>query len=206
MKLQAKDVLWMSFGFGAALTAAVAVLVLRGASERGIILALGITARIAFLLFWPAYSASALVSLFGGAFQPLKKRARELGLAFAAALTVHLGMVGLLCALATAPAAGVFRFFGGAAVFAYALAVFSFEPLRGALGPERWRLLSLVGMNYLAYAFFVDFTNQLSFHNLKLLLFYLPFAVMAIAGPSLRLAAFFVRLARDRPEPNRRET
>ena len=206
MRSRTNDALWMGSGFGAALLAAVLILFFRGAGERGIVLALGVTARIAFVLFWPAYSAGALVSLFGRAFQPFKKRAREFGLAFISALTVHLSLVGLLCVRATPPAAGVFLFFGGAAVFAYLLAIFSFDPFRQALGAERWRLLSFVAMNYLAYAFIKDFMNQLTFHGLKLTLFYLPFLLMALAGPSLRLAAALVRLAHAWLEPRRHET
>jgi hypothetical protein len=206
MKLRAGDALWMGTGFGAAFVTAAAILVIRGANERGIVLALMFTARVAFLAFWPAYSAGALASLFGPPFDRLRRKAREFGLAFAAALAVHVGLVGLLCALATPPALGVFIFFGGAAIFAYALALFSFEPMRSALGPERWRLLSAVGMNYIAYAFIADFVGLLSFHSLKAELFYAPFALLALAAPSLRLAASLARLGRHRLEPHQRQT
>lgn len=206
MRARANDALWIGSAFGAALTVATVILYFRGATDKGIILALGVTARIGFLFFWPAYSAGALVALFGRAFQPLKKVSRELGLAFVAVLTVHLSLVGLLCAVGTAPARGVFVFFGGAAIFAYLLAIFSFAPFHQALGRQGWRLLNFLAMNYLAYAFFGDFMNQLPSRNLKLTLFYLPFTLMAVAGPSLRMTAFLVRLAHDRLELHRRKT
>src|SRR5271166_5751498 len=63
------------------------------ALERGVPVALAATARLAFLIFWPGYVASALTSLFGSAFSSLREHARELGLAFAAALILHLGLV-----------------------------------------------------------------------------------------------------------------
>jgi hypothetical protein len=206
MKPRANDALWIGTAFGAALLVALVILCLRGATGGSVSLALAMTARIGFLLFWPAYAAGALVVLFGQAFQPLKTVARELGLAFVGVLTVHLSLVGLLCVVAKAPAAGVFEFFGGAAACAYLLAIFSFDPFRRMLGAAQWRLLSFVAMNYLAYAFFKDFTNPQLFQNFKMTLFYLPFLLLAIAGPSLRLTAFVVRLAHDRLELHRRKT
>jgi hypothetical protein len=196
----------MGAAFVAALSVAFAILMFRGFGERGIVTALQATARIGFVLFWPAYTAGALVALFGPAFEPLRGNARELGLAFVAVLTVHLGMVGLLCALVAPPTFGVFLFFGGAAISAYLLALFSFAPFRQALGAGGWRLLSVIGMNYIAFAFFKDFTGQLPYHSFKQAILYLPFLLMAIAGPSLRLAAFIARLARDRLAWVRRET
>jgi hypothetical protein len=59
----------------------------RGAGTQ---VALQATARLSFVLFWPAYSAAALAALFGPSFQPLRRRVREFGLAFAAAHLVHL--------------------------------------------------------------------------------------------------------------------
>lgn len=206
MSRRARDSLWIGSAFAVALSIALAILISRGLGARGIVTALQATARIGFLLFWPAYSASALLILFGSPFEPVRGMARELGLAFVAVLTVHLSLVGLLSALVAPPAFRVFVFFGGAAIFAYLLALFSFAPFREALGVGRWRLLSAIGMNYLAYAFFKDFTNQLPYHGLKVAAFYLPFLLMAIAAPSLRLAAFFVRLTRDRHARVRHET
>jgi hypothetical protein len=196
------DALWMGSAFCAALVLAVGVLALRGPNEEGIHAALAATARLMFLLFWPAYSGSALASLFGPAFQPLKQHARECGLAFTAALLVHLGLIGLLCLIGAAPDVATFMFFGSAAAWACLLAVFSIDRLRQALGPGyRW-LLSNIGMNYLAYAFIVDFLRDPLHGEIKHVIRYLPFAVLAIAGPSLRVAAFAQRVGRKRRDPS----
>jgi hypothetical protein len=192
VRSRSNDAVWLGSAFCAALALAVSVVVIRGAP--GIGLALQATARLSFLLFWPAYSASALAALFGPAFQPLKQHARELGLAFSAALLVHLGLVGLLCWFFQAPPVGTFIFFGGAAVCAYLLALFSIPRLHQALGPKYWWLLSNVGMNYLAYAFLKDFWNEPLYGGIKHVLAYFPFAVLAVAGPMLRLAAFAQRV------------
>lgn len=193
MRSRSNDAVWIGAALYAALTLAVGVLVIRGAP--GIGFALRATARLSFLLFWPAYSGSALVALFGSAFQPLKQRAREFGLAFSAALLVHLGLVGLLCLFFEAPPVRVFVFFGGAALCAYLLALFSIPRLHQALGPKYWWLLNTVGMNYLAYAFFKDFWNEPVRGGIKYVVEYLPFIVLAVTGPIFRLAAFAQRLA-----------
>jgi hypothetical protein len=190
-----REAAWMGSAFCAALVLAGIVITVRGAGEQGIVAALQATARFQFLLFWPAYSGSALVSLFGPAFLPLKQSAREFGLAFSAALLVHLGLVGLLCLFAP-PAIGVFIFFGGAAACAYLLALFSIPRLHQALGPKYWWLLSNVGMNYLAYAFFKDFRNEPFHGGIRHIVEYFPFVILAVAGPVLRLAAFAKRAGR----------
>ncbi len=188
------DAVWMGSALCATLALAASVLVIRGAS--GIFVALQATARLSFLLFWLAYSGSALAALFGPAFQPLKQHAREFGLAFSAALLVHLGLVGLFCLFFEAPPVGAFIFFGGAAACAYLLALFSIPRLHQALGPKYWWLLNNVGMNYLAYAFFKDFWNEPLHGGFKHVVEYLPFLVLAVAGLMLRLAAFAQRVGR----------
>jgi hypothetical protein len=160
-----------------------------GAGEKGIGGALLATGRLAFLFFWAAYAGSALASLFGPTFQPLKQRAREFGLAFASVQLVHLALVAWLCLIGAAPSASTFVFFGIAIVWTYLLALFSIGRLQRALGPKSWWLLRTVGMNYIAYAFFVDFLRDPFHGGAKHLVAYLPFTVLAIAGPILRLAA-----------------
>jgi hypothetical protein len=191
--------LWMGWAFCAALVLAVAVLALLGAGERGTKAALAATARLSFLLFWAAYSGSALTALFGAKFQTLKERARELGLSFAAAHLVHIGLVVWLCWIGAAPPAGVFVFFGIALIFTYLLALFSIGNLQRALGPRSWWLLRTLGMNYIAFAFFVDFMKTPLHGGVKHVVEYLPFAILAIAGPLLRIAAWTMRLRHRLP-------
>jgi hypothetical protein len=82
--------------FCAALGLAALVLAALGPGERGTIAALQVTARFSFLLFWLAYTGGAMTALFGPAFEPFKKRAREFGLAFASAHLVHIALVAWL--------------------------------------------------------------------------------------------------------------
>jgi hypothetical protein len=191
------DALWICSAVCAALTLAASVTIALGAKQRGIDAALAATARLMFLLFWPAYSGGALVALFGTVFQPLKQHAREFGLAFASALLVHLGLVGVLCQIGAAPAPATFIFFGIGAAWVYLLALFSIPRLRLALGPRNWWLLSNVGMNYVAYAFIVDFLQQPLHGGVKHVVEYLPFAVLSLGGTGLRLAAYAQRIGRS---------
>src|SRR5271166_6419283 len=150
---------WMGLPFAAAAIAAVIVLAVVGAGERGTDDALIVSARISFLLFWPAYVGGPLVTLFGSAFQPLKRRGREFGLAFASAHTVHVGLVAWLCRIGATPALSVFVFFGIALACMYLLALCSIARVRQAVGSLGWRLLQIFGMNYIAYAFATDFVK-----------------------------------------------
>jgi hypothetical protein len=147
------------------------------------------TARLAFLLFWSAYAGGALVALFGRAFQPLRRRAREFGVAFAAVQSVHLGLVAWLCLIGAAPSTRTFVFFGIAAVWVYALALFSINGLQQRLGTMGWWVLRTVGMNFVAYAFAVDFFRSGLAGGIAHVVLYWPFATLAAIGPGLRLAA-----------------
>jgi undecaprenyl pyrophosphate phosphatase UppP len=100
--------IWTGSAFCAALGLAALVLAALGAGESGTDVALQVTARFSFLLFWPAYTAGALTALFGPAFEPLKRRAREFGLAFASAHLVHLALVAWLTQVRPRPTSRVF--------------------------------------------------------------------------------------------------
>ena len=145
--------MWASSAFCAALGLAVLVLVALGPGKQGTDVALQVTARFSFLLFWLAYTGAAMTALFGPAFEPFKKRARELGLAFASAHLVHIALVAWLTHIGNAPPRGVFVFFGVAVLWTYLLALFSIARLQRTLGSKGWWLLRVVGLNYIACAF-----------------------------------------------------
>ena len=133
-------------------------------------------------------------TLFGAAFLPLKQLGRELGLAFAAALLVHLALVSWLCWIGSAPSVHVFVFFGPVAALTFILALLSFGKLHTTLGPKPWRLLRTIGMNVILYAFLTDFMQDPLHGGVQHVVDYLPFTAMAIAAPLLRLAAWGLRL------------
>jgi len=186
---------WIGAAFCTSLGVAAIILFVFGAGPVGTHRALKATARLAFLLFWPAYVGSALVTLFGGSFQPLARRGREFGLAFAAALLVHLGLVAWLYWISAEPPVSqrTFVFFGVGAMWTYLLALFSIRRLARALGTERWRALRLVGMEYIAFAFLLDFLGPSLHRGVVSLLGYLPFSALLVVGTAMRLSAWMRR-------------
>lgn len=180
--------------FVIALALAGGVLMAAGTGVDGVHAALQWTARFAFLLFWPAYAGGALAALFGKRFRPVQRAGRTFGLAFAAALSVHLSLVAWLCLIGAAPGLRTFVIFGIAAACVYLLALFSIGPLQRRLGPRGWWLLRVPGMHYVALAFADDFVKRPLAGGLGHALFYAPFAALAVIGPGLRLAAMTQRL------------
>src|SRR5260370_16766102 len=73
---------WMGSAFCAALGLAALTLAALGPGVQGTVAALKVTARFSFLLFWLAYAAGAMTTLFGPAFEPLKRPGPEFGLPF----------------------------------------------------------------------------------------------------------------------------
>ncbi len=119
---------------------------------------------------------------------PLKQHARELGLAFASAIFVHLGFVLRLCAVGPVPSTETIVIFGTAAAFTFLLALLSISRLRKMLPRAFWRAIRFVAMNYIALAI-LDFA-RLPLEDLRQSLAYLPFLALAILGPALRLGAW----------------
>ena len=178
--------LWVASAVCTALGLAVLVLGTLGAGERGTYIALQVTARLSFLLFWPAYVSGALTALLGATFQPLQLRARDLGLAFASAHLVHIGLVVWLCHIGAAPPLASFIVFGIATLCLYLLALFSLGDLQRALGRNTWWLLRTCGLNYIALAFALDFLRYPISGDARYLLGYLPFAALSVLGPLLQ--------------------
>ena len=119
---------WMIGAFGGALALAVAVLAGYGTGPDGLKLGLRVTARWSFLFFWLSYAGGAMAILFGPAFAGLARQARPLGLAFATAHLVHIGLVVWLgVVIGQIPLqGGSLWFFLVALFFTYLLALLSF--------------------------------------------------------------------------------
>ena len=103
--------------FCTALGLAVGVVAVFGTNSQGFRVALKATAQINLLLFSPAYVGGALAALVGKRIRPLRDNSRNFGLAFAAALNIHLGLVVCLCATGNVPNAKTFIVLGTASAF-----------------------------------------------------------------------------------------
>ena len=187
---------WMGGGFFIALLLAAVVFARAPPDNDSVRIALRVTARWSFLLFWMAYSGSAIATLLGPAFASLARRGREFGLAFAAAHLVHVGLIVLLYRILDHDPLpqGLAIFFGIGIFWTYLLAFFSFGGLSTVLGPRLWHMLRFLGSNYILLAFAKDFLPPVLFHGTAVQHFrgaigYVPFATLCIAGPLLRLLA-----------------
>ncbi len=183
---------WMGAALCAAIGVAGVTLAAWGTGTTGVRRALDATARFSFLLFWLAYAGSALAHLFGSPFQRLARRGRDLGLAFASAHLVHVGLVVWLFRISLQPPVSeqTFVFFGVGIFWTYLLALFSIRRLSQTLGPVRWRVLRTVGLEYISFAFLTDFINHPIHLNAKSLLGYLPFLALSVIGTTLRIVAW----------------
>ena len=197
MRSGKKTALWMGAASGGAVAVAGLVISLLGSGPDGLKMSLFVTGRIAFLLFWGAYAGPALASLFGPAFSPLKRHAREFGLAFASVIAVHVTIVAWLSLIGAAPGFGVFVRFGIALGWTMLLAALSFGRPAQWFGASGWWAIRFVGMNYILYAFATDFVHGPLSGGLVHVAEYLPFAVLSVAAPSVRAAAFLQRLGRS---------
>ncbi len=203
MRSNLTAVWWMGLAFGAAAALAAIVLAAFGADEHGTDVALFVTARLSFLLFWLAYTGSGLVALFGPRFQVLKRHGQDFGLAFASAHLIHVALVAWLCWIGAAPATGVFVFFGIALMWIYLLALFSIGRLQRTLGRTGWWLLRTVGLNYIAYAFASDFVKYPFGGGIKHWIEYMPFVILSIVGPFLYFSSVTLSIGRLWKAPSR---
>ena len=149
---------WMIGAFGGALALAGAVLAGYGTGPEGIGQAVRYTARWSFLFFWLSYVGGAMAILFGQAFAGVARRARALGLAFATALQVHIGLVVWLgVVIGQIPLqGGILLFFLVALFCTYLLVLLSFGIGTRNLG-RLWRPLLFLATTYILIAFGRDF-------------------------------------------------
>lgn len=187
--VEKRSFVWIALAFLIALGTATSAIVVLGVND-GVSAALKATGRIAFAYFLLAYVGAPLTTLFGPAFLPIRNCARDLGLAFAAVILVHLGLIAYLCAIGDAPGIGVFVVFGPAAVFTGLLTLLSFSRVRMLLPQSFWPPIRTVATTYILYAFLRDFVGFPPSSSLKHLILYGPFAALGIMSFVLRLAAW----------------
>jgi hypothetical protein len=186
---------WMGASLGAALVIVLIIYLGAGHGEK-LALALRATARWSFLWFWLASVGGALAALFGSHFQNLAQRARDFGLAFASAHLAHLGLVAWLLYHSVTPfPRSPLLFFGIGVFWTYLLALLSIKGLSAMLAPSIWRIVRTLGVEYISFAFLIDFAKKPFQGGVLNLLAYLPFLTLAIAGPLLRLAAVAKRMS-----------
>lgn len=186
---------WMLWALAGALVIGGAALALRGGAAEGTVLGLRLTARWSYLWFWLAYTAGAWAALLGPRFHAAAARARDFGLAYAAAHLVHVALVAWLYRIAEhPPGVRTLAFFGVAVFFTYLLALLSFRRPAAWLPPRALTVVRSVGVEYIALAFFVDFARDPFRVSLEHALGYGVFLALGVLGYALRVAAVVRRL------------
>jgi hypothetical protein len=151
--------------------------------------ALRATARWSFVWFYLASTGGALKTLFGDRFRSMAQHGRDFGLAFAAAHLAHAGLVAWLYFSYGGPGIGILIFFSIGLFFTYLLALLSIQRMTARLDPTAWRWLRTIGIEYISLNFLYDFARNPFSGGWVQLAAYLPFLVLAVSGPLLRIAA-----------------
>jgi hypothetical protein len=187
---------WMILSFSIAALIAIEIRLTYGPSER-MNTALRATARWSFVLFWLSTVGSALRTLLGTRFNRLAAHARDLGLSFASAHLVHLGLVVWMFVVSQPDLTRqTIVVFGVAVIWTYLLALLSFTEISRVFGARTARILRLVGVEYITVAFFIDFNKDAFDGGLNRIGYYAPFLILTVAGPLLRMAAAIRRITR----------
>ena len=191
MKSASRTDLWMGTAFGGALAFAISSMLIEGTGLSGTTAGLRLTARFSYAFFWLSYVGGALSILFGSVFDMVARRTRELGLAFASAQLVHIGLVIWLAWISPPQPVrdAVMPFFAIGIIWTYLLAALSIDRARALFSPYMLKVLRTVGSEYIALTFFTDFVLLPSYPPPHLIFFYVPFWGMLLAGPLLRTAA-----------------
>ncbi|MEO9132671.1 MAG: hypothetical protein ABI240_15890 [Sphingomonas sp.] len=148
-------------GLGLAIATA-AYLAHGGWTYEGAAAAARLTARVSFLWFLIAWSASALARLWPGGWRTaLLRHRRSVGLGFAASHTVHLGAL-LIAILVFDHGTKLATVVGGGIgyLFVLAMAVTSNDASVRKLGPRRWRLLHATGGYVIAGIFAFSYLGR----------------------------------------------
>jgi len=192
----------MAAAFAVALALVVGFRLGAGPGDR-VVGGLGATGRWSFALFWLATVGRALLSLFGERFQWLATHARDLGLSYASAHVVHLGLVVWIYYYAVShgtqrPSLDTLIFFGIGVFWTYLIALLSIPAFAAKFSARTCRILRTIGVEYIALAFLIDFFKTPFGEGLAHISYYAPFVVLSIAGPLLRLMAAVKRLNAQR--------
>jgi hypothetical protein len=92
-----------------------------------------------------------MAKVFGPRFDGWGRRGRDLGLSFASAHLVHVGLVLWLFHISAEPplGGGALIFFSAGLFCTYLLALFSLPRLREALGPRLWQIPRTIALEYI---------------------------------------------------------
>ncbi|HEV2702984.1 MAG TPA: hypothetical protein VGV09_15245 [Steroidobacteraceae bacterium] len=185
---------WTGLALGVGLALAIAAHAVAIPAQR-LGMPLRATARWSFFWFCLATYGGVLRELFGARFEPLASRARDFGLAFAGAQSIHIALAAWLLVASTQPFPRLpLIVFSIGVLCLSVLAVCSLSTkLAGHLGARNWKRVRTICVEYLAFAFVFEFSSRILTGNRANALHYLPLFVAALGGPVLRAVAWINR-------------
>jgi methionine sulfoxide reductase heme-binding subunit len=172
---------------------ALAIVAAHGGGVEAVRLVVRITARTSLLLFALAFTASAMIRLWPGAFTRWQRaNRRQLGVSFAVSHIVHaaalIALASLDRALFMSLTNPVSLATGGLAyVFILAMAATSFDRTAAMIGSRAWRVLHTTGAWYIWISFAVAYGKRLPLTS-----FYWPFFAVVLALLAIRLTARYL--------------
>ena len=167
------------------------ILFFYGWNDASFHLAMRMTARISFLLFFLAFTASSLNRLWPTkSTQWLRRNRRYIGVSFAVSHTVHLALIVTIAFAIPEPFRSELRVAGlalGAIAYGFiiTMALTSSNRAQTWLGRGKWQVLHRTGGYFILLVFTLTYVK----HLLTNPAFYSPFIIAVIAILGLRIAA-----------------
>ena len=190
---------WIAAAVAVSVAVAIAKISIARDLDHGLPSAVGAVARVAFIPFWLSFTGAAWVTLGFSRFVVIRDHARELGLAFAAAIAVHVGLICWQTLLGYPPTPGVVIIFGAAALLTLLLSVVSIPILYKRLPRMALARFRFFATTYIALVYLLDFAIRPQPAVLHYWIAYAPFAALDALGLAVRGLAW----ARGVWEPHR---
>jgi hypothetical protein len=177
---------WVAAAVTASVVVAIAVIAVASDFDRGLRSAVSAVARVAFVPFWLSYTGGAFVALGFRSLAPARNNARELGLAFAAAIAIHVGLIGWQTMRGYPPAPQVVVIFGAAVLLTLLLSAVSFPALVRRIPSAALARFRALATTYIALVYLLDFAIRPQPGVLHYWIAYFPFAALDLLGLAAR--------------------
>jgi hypothetical protein len=181
---------WIAAAVAVSVAVAIVQITVARDLRHGLPSAVGAVARVSFIPFWLSYTGGAWVTLGFRRFAVIRDHARELGLAFAAAIAVHIALIGWQTLLGDPPGRGIVIIFGAAALLTLVLSVVSIPILSKRLPRVALARFRYCATTYIALVYLRDFAIHPQPAVLYYWIAYAAFAALDVLGLAVRALAW----------------
>ena len=187
---QSNASVWVAAAVAVSVGFAVAEIAVARDLEHGLPFAVAAVARVAFIPFWLSYTGGAWVALGFTRFAVVRDHVRELGLAFAAAIAIHLGLIFWQVLRGYSLALTIILIFGAAALLTLLLFLFSFPTFSRRIPRVALARFRAWATTYIALVYLLDFAIRPQPAVLHYWVAYAPFAALDLLGLAARALAW----------------